>query len=110
MSESRSRSALSWVLIVALGVWLGNLLHDATLMMGSKLWVQQHVADVRDTIHDVEETTPDRLEDGKQRGDGALGERAVAPRLRHELCAFWQLQHEQNASERTARGLIENCD
>ncbi|MEL0168100.1 MAG: hypothetical protein VW877_08225 [Pseudomonadaceae bacterium] len=129
MLDNQPRSKLSWILIVAVGVWLGNLLHDATLVIGAKLWVQYE-------LHSIANNIEDRVEDGKEQArelveegaehaqewvegsrehlqealPDALPEALPLPSLREQLCEFWRQQVERHPGERTERGVAENCD
>lgn len=129
MLDAKPRSNLAWILIVAAGVWLGNLLHDATLVIGAKLWVQYELHSIANNIEDrvedgkeharewVEEgaeNAHDWVEDGKERLHDALPDALplppVLPSLQDQLCEFWRQQLERHPGERTERGVAENCE
>lgn len=126
MLDAKPRSNLAWILIVAVGVWLGNLLHDVTLVVGAKLWVQYELHSIANKVEDrVEEGAEHAREfveqgaenaqewvgDGKERLHEALPEKPhLLPSLQDQLCEFWRQQLERHPGERTERGVAENCE
>lgn len=125
MLDAKPRSNLAWILIVAVGVWLGNLLHDVTLVVGAKLWVQYELHSIankveerveegaehaRDLMEEGAESAQEWVDGSKERLHEALPEKPHLPSLQERLCEFWLQQLERHPGERTERGVAENCE